>query len=427
MIRLAVGIATRNRADLAIAAVESVLAARQPGVTLFVSDNSTDAGERDRLAGFCARHESQLRYLRPPEPLEMAPHWEWLRHQIRGEEWATHVAYLTDRLVFTRGSLEELLRVVAQEPDHVVSYHHDRVEDRTTPVSLVQTQWTGRVLELDTRRLVELSSRGLWGDFLPRMLNCAVPVGRLDAVERRFGGVFAPVSPDYRFAYRCLATCDSILYLDRPCLIEQGMHRSAGINYAKGHFNRDAKSFLEELSVPRFGATPEPGFETVANAIFQEYCSVRAETGGDCFPPVDRRSYLAAIAVTVARIEDPQWRERMEALLREHGWTGRDRVRTALAEIGAMIGYFVRHPAALARSVMRQLRERPPGTPLALLLPKVGLDPRIRDDLRFATSSEAIDFANAHPRPPRPYAWHIHRLERARAILRRLPPTGAPR
>jgi hypothetical protein len=426
-VRLAIGVPTRNRAELAIAAVESVLAAAQPGVRVFVSDNSTDAGEADRLAAFCAAHGDEVRYLRPPEPLEMAPHWEWLRHEILGEEWATHVAYLTDRLVFTRGSLDEVLRVTAQEPEQVVSYHHDRVEDRTSPVALVQTQWTGRVLELDARRLIELSSRGLWGDHLPRMLNCVVPVGRMDAIERRFGGVFAPVSPDYRFAYRCLATCDSVLYLDRPCLIEYGMQRSAGINYLKGHFNRDAASFAEDLSIPRFGATPEPRFEAVANALFQEYCSVRAETDGGRFPPADRRSYLAAVAASVALIEEPQWRERMEALLREHGWTRRDRVRRALAETLAMIGYFVRHPVALARSVKRQLWERPPGTPLANLLAKMGVDAPERDDLYFASSREAIEFANAHPRPPRPYAWNVHRLERAGAIVRRFRPVTAPR
>ena len=427
MIRLAIGIPTRNRADLAIAAAESVLEAAQPGIAVFVSDNSTDAAERERLARFCAGHEPRVRYLRPPEPLEMAPHWEWVRNEISRAGWATHVAYLTDRLVFTRGSLEKLLRVVALAPDHVVSYHSDRVEDRTTPVALVQTQWTGRVLELDARKLIQLSSLGVWGDYLPRMLNCIVPASRLEEVERRFGGVFAPVSPDYRFAYRCLGTCDRILYLDQPCLIEHGMHRSAGINYSKGHLNRDARSFLEDLSVPRFGATPEPRFETVANAIFQEYLTVRAEVGGDGFPPVGRQAYLTAMAVSVDRIEEPQWRERMAALLREHGWTRRDRVRHALNETLAAIGYFVRHPAAFARSVKRQLWQRPPGTALAYLLPKFGVDPRTRDDMHFASSSEAIHFANAHPRPSRPYAWHVHRLERARAIPRRVPVPKAPR
>ena len=36
-----------------------------------------------------------------------------------------------------------------------------------------------------------------------------------------------------------------------------------------------------ELSVERFGATPVPELETSANAIFQEYCAVRAEVGGE--------------------------------------------------------------------------------------------------------------------------------------------------
>jgi hypothetical protein len=419
MTRLATGIPTRNRADLAMAAVESVLASGVPDVAVVVSDNSTDEGQRQRLESFCAERSDEVRYVRPPEPLEMAAHWEWLRGVLQGQGH-THLAYLTDRLVFTAGALDALLRIVDRYPDRVISYHHDHLEDADSPVELVQTQWTGRLLELDTRKLIELSSRGLWGDHLPRMLNSVVPVSMLTAIEQRFGGVFAPVSPDYRFAYRCLASCDSVLYFDRACLIEHGMSQSAGTSFAKGRFNPDAERFQRELSIPRFGATPEPRFETIANSILQEYFTVRSETGGQSFPPVDPAAYLRANALSIERIEDPQWRERMQDLLDEHGWTPRHKARYTLSQAIAMTGYLLRRPCALARSVRRQLWDRPPGTPLARLLPRIGIDPRIRDDLRFESSGDAIAYANAHPRPSIPHAWHVHRLQTAGAIVRTL-------
>ena len=420
MLRVAVATPTRNRADLARAAVESVLRCAHPDITVVVSDNSTDAGERDRLEKFCGRQPpGTVTYVRPPEPLAMSAHWEWLWHTIEETTAATHVTYLTDRLVFTAGSLTELLGIVAHAPDRVLSYQVDHVNDESTPVELVQRQWTGQLLELDTRRLLELSSRAVWGDYVPRMLNSIAPIGVLTAIEQRFGNVFGATAPDYRFGYRCLALSDTTLYLDRSCLIEHGMTRSAGISYLRGKMNEDAADFAQRLTEERFGATPEPAFETGANALFQEYCAVRSEVGGDRFPPPDWLSYLTANAVSVDRTRDPEWRGRGQVLLRRHGWTRRDSVRHAVGLALEMAGYFVRHPAALARSVKRQLWDRPPGTPAAFLLPRLGLSPRIRDDLRFDSDAEAIAHADAHPRARTPSAWPVHRLRRAGAIVRR--------
>ncbi|HEY0633516.1 MAG TPA: glycosyltransferase [Thermoleophilaceae bacterium] len=422
MTRLAVAVPTRNRADLAKAAVRSVLREAHPDITVVVSDNSTDDGDREELAEFCAQQApGRVEYVRPPQPLEMAAHWEWVRRVVQSRGAHTHLTYLTDRMVFLAGALAELVEIVARHPERVLSYHHDRVEDRALPAELVQTQWTGRLLELDACRLIDLSRRGMWGDYLPRMLNSIVPLSVLTAIEDRFGSVFAPVSPDYRFAYRCLATCDAVLYLDRACLIERGMTRSAGISYAKGKSNRDAADFQLALSTPLFSATPEPAFATVANAIYDEYFAVRRETGGSRFPAVDRRSYLAANAASVDRIEDPAWKLRMQEILSRHGWTRRDRARETIDLALMMAGYFIRHPAAFARSAKRQLLDRPPGTPLALLLPRIGIDPRLRDELRFQSSAEAITHAEAHPRPRTASAWHTHRLRQAGAIIRIVP------
>jgi hypothetical protein len=249
-------------------------------------------------------------------------------------------------------------------------------------------------------------------------MNCIAPAAVVTAIERRFGEVMGTVSPDCRFAFRCLAIRDSILYLDRACVIEHGAARSAGINYIRGTMNEDARRFAGDLAVERFGETPEPGFETAANAFYQEYCAVRAEADPGRFPPPDWHSYLAANSVSIDRIEDPEWRGRMRALLERRGWTRRHAAGRALRVAARMTSHLVRHPRALARTVKRQLWDRPPGTPAAVLLRRVGLNPRIRD-LRFDSPEQALAHAIARPRDPTPDAWHLDSLRRAGAIRER--------
>ena len=397
--------------------IESVLRDAPPSVVVVVSDNSTEPDERRRLEDYCARGDERVRYVRPPEPLAMSAHWEWLWRTIRESVDPTHVAYVTDRMVLVEGALPQLIEVVGRHRDGVVSYHKDYVNDLSSPVELVQTPWTGRLVELDSRRLLQQTARGRYGDHLPLLLNCIAPAAVIEAIEKRFGDVFGTISPDYRFAFRCLTVCDTVLYLDRACLVEHGNVRSAGGNFRRGYTNPDAADFAAQLAEPRFAATPEPRLETLANAIFQEYCAVREEAGPDGFPAPDRRGYLTANAISIDRIENAAWQSRMRAVLRSAGWTRLDSARHVLTLALEMAWYLASHPRAVPRTLKRQLLERPPGTPAAFLAPRLGLDPQIRDELRFESDEAAVAHAVAHPRPPSPDAWHIHRLERAGAIV----------
>jgi hypothetical protein len=276
-----------------------------------------------------------------------------------------------------------------------VSYHFDTVLDLAVPVELVQTPWTGRVYELECAKLADLSSRGDFGGYLPRLMNCVAPIALGEEIRRRFGDLFGPIAPDYRFAYRCLAVRDTIVYLDRACVIEHGLARSAGTSFRRGMLNEDARRFAREVTADRFGATPEPAFETNANAIFQEYCAVRDEVGGEGFPAPDRASYLAAHAVSVARIEDPERRARMERLLERQGWTRGRAARRSTGLAIRMAAYLLARPRRLGRALARRLR---------------------RPHLTFPSDRDAIAYADRHPRPATPDAWHVHVLRRAGAV-----------
>jgi hypothetical protein len=229
-------------------------------------------------------------------------------------------------------------------------------------------------------------------------MNCAVPVGLGGEIRGRFGGLFGPIAPDYRFAYRCLAVRETILYLDRACVIEHGMARSAGTSFRRGTPSEDAARFAREAPADRFAATPEPAFETNANAIFQEYCAVRDEVGGAGFPPPERIAYLATNAVSVARIEDPEWRARMEELLVRRGWTRGRAARRSAGLALRMAVYLVARPARIGRAVVRRLGRR---------------------RRSFPSDRDAIAYAGAHPRRATPDAWHVHVLRRADAVVAR--------
>src|SRR5215217_8327735 len=178
-----------------MASVASIVRCAIPGVTVVVSDNSTNPDDADRLRQFCARQPpGMVEYMKPPEPLAMPAHWDWLWGHIEKTVSPSHVSYLTDRMVFAAGALAELVEVMSAFPERVVSYHLDHVKDAGSPVELVQTPWTGQLLELDCAKLIELSSRGLNGDHLPLLMTSIAPAETVGAIEQRFGDVFGTVS-----------------------------------------------------------------------------------------------------------------------------------------------------------------------------------------------------------------------------------------
>src|SRR6266536_1858589 len=121
---------TRNRTDPAIMAVRSVLDQAPEGVTVMVSDNSTSQGEADRLARFCAEaDQGALKYVRPPDALPMPAHWQWALESALALTDASHVVYLTDRMLFKLDELTPILRLVGGHPGAVLSFNHDTLLD----------------------------------------------------------------------------------------------------------------------------------------------------------------------------------------------------------------------------------------------------------------------------------------------------------
>jgi len=398
--RLVVLIPTRNRAHLAAMAIGSVAAGEPDGVHVVVSDNSTVAEERDKLRRIC--EGAGVAHLTPPEPLPMRPHWEWALEQALELHGPSHVSVLTDRMLFKQGWPHRLWRMARAKRGRVLSYNHDEIIDETEPVRLIHAPASGQVVRLDSRALLELSARGHVHPATPRLLNAIVPVDVVDEVRERFGTVFTSISPDFSFGYRCLDVLDSIDFLDYSPLVHHASASSNGRSYARGIASDASADFVRNLGVrleDRHHATPVPELKTVLNACLHEYCVVRAESTSGKFPPVDMPAYLAASASQIRAMEDPETRERMLAIAREHGLTPwmmlRARTRTLLTP------YARSHPSWLLRRVLGAARRR-----VRRLVPAY----RRAYERTFPTRDEALRYARTAAAPQEPDLTHLGAL-----------------
>jgi glycosyltransferase involved in cell wall biosynthesis len=318
----AVVIPTRNRADLVRNAVKSVLEQPEFDAPVFISDNSTSLSERAELRQYAGGlKNSRVHYIAPPEPLSMTRHWDWAMRQAMALCDASHVTFLTDRMIFKPGELRALAAIIRAYPDKILTYMHDMVDDFSRPVVVRQYTWTGNLYEVSSTRLLELVARSLvYDSSIPRMLNCIVPRALLEAIRGRFGNFFDSIAPDWNFAFRSLAVVDSTLFYDRASLVHYAQDRSNGQSANYGITNSAYQDFVRDLgSLPRNFAAPFPEIMTVWNAIISEYCHTKKVTQSPKFPELDMEKYVHALAIGIERIIDPERRQSMREALSARG------------------------------------------------------------------------------------------------------------
>lgn len=397
---LLIVIPTRNRAELAINAIRSVLNQEGCEFSLLVSDNSTSLEEVERLSEFCRQlSDERLRYIRPPEPLAMPEHWEWAMREGLSDDSVSHVTYLTDRMVFKSGALNRLLSLLARHPNNVISYNNDMIMDYVTPVLLRQASWTGRLFELNTVDILAASSRVCnWITFscVPRMLNCIVPREVLNLISARFGNLFLSIAPDLCFAYRCMERVDTILYYDKALLVSYGHSQSNGASYTRGIITKDYADFMANLEgrKPHYAA-PVPEFMTGTNCVVHEYCFVKEDSQSSKFPEVNRKKYFESIAADIALLENPQLKRELSLLLEQY----RQELTAAGSEsISAKLDELARK---FRRLTPRWLvsTERP-RLLWGFLHNRLGVELRGLDyqTHEFETTAEGLSYAERHPR-----------------------------
>jgi glycosyltransferase involved in cell wall biosynthesis len=383
-------IPTRNRATIVLNAIASVLEQPVENVTMLVSDNSTSERDRQALAEFCSDHASaRLHLVRPPESLSMSAHWEWLIEEAFRRYPASHFVYLTDRMMFRRGALPEVLKLVSLYPEKVISYNHDRIIDNAVPIRVEQYPATEKLLEVDTRRLAWLLSQAIIHPAVPRMLNCIVPRLVLERIRERFGTVFASFSPDFNFCCRCLDVEDSILFYDKAPIFHYALSRSNGASVTRGEMTVDTADFTtrvirEDATIN--SATPIPGLSTAVNYAFHEYCLFKQQTNSAKFPDLDREKYLQANACELPEIIDPKLRAETLALLVANGFNDTKSNGESNAD-GISFG-------ARVQSKVKRVLSGPATTPAWLFLARtLAVQPPGYNFFEFATIDEAIDYA----------------------------------
>jgi hypothetical protein len=393
-VKLIVVVPTRNRASLAERAVQCVLDAGLPNVRVIVSDNSTVPEQTEQLSSLCKR--LNVRYLTPPNPMPMTPHWDWAINQAMADADATHFTYLTDRMVFRPGALRALVEIASALPSKVISYNHDLIDDFSRPVRLHEFRWTGRVVEIDSTYLLGLAARSQHPPCNPRFLNSVAPRAVIEHVRSRFGNVFDSISPDFCWAYRCLDLEDTIVYWDRSALINYAYDRSNGAGYLRGVHSADSADFQAQLgSKPMNADAPVPEFWTITNAVMNEYCFVKRESGSARFPEVARGSYLEAMAREIDSILDPDLRAAQRELLVHEGGapdlTGASPVRRRLRAAA-------RDPLRVARRAARRALANSSTQEVWRRLGRAGLKPPSSDRFSFDSTEGALEWTYQFPR-----------------------------
>jgi hypothetical protein len=414
-VSIAIVIPTRNRASLAINAIRALV--DQPGCRLqvFVSDNSSSPDEIRQLSKFCSsRANSRITYLRPPQELAMATHWDWAMQQALSLSDADYFTIHYDRMLMKPRELTLLGEVAARFPNLLITYARDQTLDLTLPVMVCQTPWTGKVYEVQTSRVITLARRGLIteiGHPIPVLSNCLVPRSMLENIRQRFGSICDSTGPDSCFMARFCALYDTSLHFDRPLGILYASHRSNGWGYMKGRTDGDFADFLAASGNQHWlEASPIPGVSLGQNMLYHEYELVRRATGTR-LPPLDVEACLGELGRSLKWIDDPKTKTYYHALLKEHGWEDEQTSSQIPAEVP--------EPAELQRSNVPP--PSGPTNPLKFIVNKLrqtvarglysqratlfradylGLKPPHICGFTFRNNRKAIQYALTYPRYP---------------------------
>jgi Glycosyl transferase family 2 len=323
--KLLIVIPTRNRPALAKMALDSVLNYQGCSeVEVILSDNSVESCYVDLKLDQYEMEERKdspvFRYIRPDKSLSMKAHWEWAYQKVTTEFSGSHVLYLTDRMLFHPGYLNELIKILCDYPTDVVTYCYDRIYDDESPIKLMRLPRTGSLYGLPSNWLLEKASNMSFPMCLPRMLNCVVPIQHLKEIGEKFENVFGSVSPDFNFCFKVLATQKRILFYDKALLINYGHNLSNGASGSRGLKSATNEDFVKLQGAQEINSlTPFPSAMTVGNAIVHEYLYVSNYHAGRFLPEISHEKYLEMLTSEVAVFEDGEVKNEAIRVLKEHG------------------------------------------------------------------------------------------------------------
>lgn len=379
-------IPTRNRPDMAVVALKSVLRQDFMDFEVVVSDNSSP-GSAGQLQATVARiADPRVVYVQPNTELSMGEHWEFALQHARGE----YVGYLTDRMAFKRDALAKLHLEISTHRAQVMSYSSSGLMEEAPPFRLQRPPFSGRAETYEAAWVVKLLSLSIcpWG--APNMLNSFASRPVLNSMASRYPDLMASsVAPDVSFGVHVLDQMDQFHYLDEPLMLSYGVASSNGAALSRGRSNEAARDFVSRME--RMGGLPYapiPSIISNRNILAHEYCRMRAQQKSGRFIELDLTRYCQSLSAELDQrgsLGDSADRGLLEAFIKKHNLS-----MAAPAPMGSQLKRALRSPRskAVARPVMQVASDW------------LGINPTNRPVGRFASIEDALAYDEAHPAQP---------------------------
>lgn len=210
---VSVVIPTRNRPELAIRAIRSLLDCRTDDLEVIVLENSDNPSLSDSFAT-----DSRVTVRAASTSLSMHDNWERGLDEARGD----YIGYISDKDVFVPGGLVRLLSIVRSSRPGALNYRKATYcGERRKLFSLARE---GTVTDVPTGPLLEA-----WFDQCqhlhnaPMIYNSLFLAERVNAIRRRAGRFFVGNSPDVCSGVLMAADTDHYTLVDEVlCLAHTG-------------------------------------------------------------------------------------------------------------------------------------------------------------------------------------------------------------
>lgn len=287
---LSIVIPTRNRPQLALKAIQSVIQDQQSDIELVVSDNSDkeDAGILHTMVSEIP--DQRIKYFRPDNVMSMAEHWEWAVRHAQGQ----YVSILSDRSVYKTSALDLIRNVIVAEKPQVVSFIWDSLRGLEAPYRYKQKDHSKKIFKFESRFLLEIASRSIVSAVFPRFLNSFIARDLLEKVLARSDKVKNCLAPDFGFCFRFLDLTDSIHFFDYPAFIVYGSEVSNGYAYSRNTRSTTIQDFYAraapeiEMFAPIHTLRPIP-----FNIELLEYNLVKENQQSGSFVEVDKAKFYS--------------------------------------------------------------------------------------------------------------------------------------
>ncbi|MCA1440309.1 glycosyltransferase family 2 protein [Ensifer sp. IC4062] len=293
MPRFSVVIPSRNRADLALSALQSVLEQDFRDFEVIVSDNSDEDESKalfEALRPFSA--DRRFRYIKPQRPLPMTAHWECAVSHATGE----YVGILTDRMILRLYTLSTVDAVIARDGAKLVAYERTNLIETGTSFAVPRSRATPLVTNRKTAPIIEAFSRSDFSPMdTPRFLNSFVSAAFLDQLRSEYGSVFTGVAPDYGFLMRVLDQVDEFPFIETPLLIKHSEDRSNGKSFTHYNLDKASNDFIafsrsEQGEFLKFSPVPDD-LVMITNVMMREYEIGRHNQRRSRFPDYEKQAF----------------------------------------------------------------------------------------------------------------------------------------